>query len=471
MKRQRGAAGCFGSATALIAASLSLCCRLEDDAIALRVSASIGGSASGGSANSGGAGGATTGGNSCDARAAFIATGSSDPMPRKACSSWAARRSFAQALCSCGDVSVVGALTSEGFDSSGSGGAGESGGAAVSVNGSCKQAEYMLVGGSLTIAGTLPLSPSGGFDVAGDLRLACPATTAGPIFARRDAWLLSEMSSLSLIDVARDAHLGPNGSLVSFGPVVVHGQRVQQAFDLASPCPCEESKRLDIAGIVGDGVLRNDNASIGLDVAALDVPSKATEIDLSCGRFALRRVAPGAPVTLRIHGKVALFVDAGVELGLGFAVELDESAELDWFVRGDLSLLLGARLGDTKRPSAIRLYVNGDAPIALPGTSEIAMSLYAPRSAVTVRGLGDVYGALFAGSVTAEGPLLLRYDRAVASADAGCSLGTLTSCTQCDQCAAGRSCSAGICGDCQTDGECCAPLVCNRGQCAPLTDN
>jgi hypothetical protein len=474
-------------------------CATEEDVVARRVQASItGGSPGAGSGGDGTSGGApTTGGTSPAAGSAgegtggapatggapttggnagasctdppFVSTALSSSQTRDACVGWAARRSFSHALCSCGDVDVPGVLSTTTFDSSTDLEYEPEGSAAVGINGNYGRTEYLRVDGSLTIAGNLPLSSSGGFDVAGDLRMAGPGTAAGPILVDRDAWLLGETSSLSYIQIGRNLQLGPEATLGSLGPVVVDGERVEEPFTIAPPCDCEQARLLDVPGIVEDGLLRNDNARIGLSLDALDTASTPVTLTLSCGRFAVQRIGGSAPISLRIEGDVVLFVAENVALEPSFTLELGPSASLDWFVRGTVSFSPLARIGDARRAGALRLYTTEPSELTLPGTTAAGLNLYAPRASVSVGGLGDVYGALFAASVSAPAALIVHYDRSIMEAGSSCGLPAASACSRCDDCDAGSACLLGTCGACVTDADCCFPLVCGAaGKCNPL---
>ena len=102
------------------------------------------------------------------------------------------------------------------------------------------------------------------------------------------------------------------------------------------------------------------------------------------------------------------------------------------------------------------------------GTTAAALNLYAPRASVSVGGLGDVYGALFAANVSAPAALIVHYDRSVMDAGSTCDLPAPSACSRCDDCEAGNACLLGTCGACTTDADCCFPLVCGAGKCNPL---
>jgi hypothetical protein len=423
-----------------------------------------------GGVEAGGRGGAPSsarGGAATCEGAAFVSTAQSSTPTRDTCPAWAARRSFAHALCSCGDVDLGRGLVSTTLDSSDSERDIE-GSAAVGIDGQLSKTDSLRIDGSLTIAGTRQLTSSGSVDVAGDLRLAGSATSAGPIFVGRDAWLAGNTSSLSLLEIERDLHVDPEIRVMSFGPPRVGGERYEESFASAPPCACAPNELLDVPGIVSDGVARNDNARIALALDALESESAPAELTLSCGRFALRAISGTASVTVRVEGAATLFVDGNVELGPDFVLELGPLATLDWFVRGTVSLAPESRIGDAARPGALRLYTTEAFDLTLPGNDDVSMSLYAPQADVAVGGQGVVYGALFAGSVTTRSTLLINYDVSVLENNAACASLEPNTCSRCDDCVDGTACMEGTCGACATDADCCFPLVCGPGGCAPL---
>jgi hypothetical protein len=461
-------------------------CRLQDDQVADRIQSpnggnagaanggaqTVGGSTSAGRGGVNGSGGDQAGAaNDCAPDRASISVLLADGTRGRRCSAWAARRSFAHAICSCGDMNVEGALVTDAFDSSQPGAGSGRGGAAVGVNGAYVGADYIRIDGSFTIAGSAPLDSPGGLDIAGDLRLAGATTAAGPILVSRDAWLQDKTSTLSIANIGRNLHLAPNAALHAFVPVVVGGDTIQDSAAYPPPCACGSGETLDIAGIVADTLADNDNAQIALQLDALADVAARTELALRCGRFALRRVSGRAPISLRVSGRVSLAIEGDALIPPGFALVLEPEAELDLFISGNLTLSPDTRIGDSERASAVRVYVLGSNEIVLPGTEQLGMNLYAPRARVTVEALGNVYGALFAGAVASRALLFARYDRAVLHADEACSLPASPSCTSCDQCSTTSTCVAQSCTACVKDADCCFPLACEQGRCQALIAN
>lgn len=446
-------------------AALIAGCELSADLIATRTLSST----EGGSSSGGGGGGAGAPGTTCPDFVPTVSSGSSGEEGA-VCAGWLGRRAFSHAVCSCGDLDVLAVLASDGRDSLGADPSAEPDriGASIGVNGNYGGGEYVRIGGSFTVAGTAATASRGGIDVAGDLRLAPPTSAAGPIFVGRDAWLLQAASSLSLATVARDLNLGPNGALAAQGAVLVGGRTRQEPFDITAPCPCDAAELIDVGGIVDAGLRGNDNGRLGLTLEALSDVTSPQQRTLSCGRFALRRISGESAISLSIAGRVLLFVDGDVEAGRSFSLRLEPGAQLDWFIRGSLSLSGESLIGDDQRPAATRIYVLGDADITTPGTARFSANLYAPHARVFVAALGDVYGSVLGASVSSFGALLSRYDRAVLRADEDCAVPPPTQCRSCEQCGGARACVAGVCTACATDADCCFPFACQMGACKAL---
>jgi hypothetical protein len=451
----------------LALAALSLAsCNLEDDIVVRRV-ATGGGGASGASGGGGPSGNGGTAADSCDENRPQLPALSTRAGPIVHCSAWVARRSFGHALCSCDSLRVPNVLATDSVDSGAGGPGSPGGGAAVGINGAYAGGDYVRVGGSLTVAGEASLESAGGIDVAGDLRLRSAASSAGPIFVGRDAWLLGDVSTLSIATVARDLHLGPNGALDALGLVSVGGATLDEPFDWAPPCACGPEEVLDIAAIVNEVVRANDNARIGLALDALSNVARPTTIDLACGRYALEDISGSAPIAIHVRGHVLLAVRGNVNAG-AFTLSLDESADIDWFISGSLALSPLTGIGTLDRRAAVRAYVLGPEEIALPGTPNVVMNLYAPNASVTVGLPGNVYGALFARAVEAPALLFVNYDRSIVRADDDCAPATSEPCASCEDCAGGSACVTGVCGECTADSDCCFPLTCQNGSCEPL---
>ena len=242
------------------------------------------------------------------------------------------------------------------------------------------------------------------------------------------------------------------------------------------PAPCDCTNLIDIAGIVANALVSNDNAAGLPDGGALSpdewaTGGGATNFTWPCGRYYLSGVDIAAPTTWTIAGRTAIFVGTNVSLANKFTVNLQPGAEIDLFIAGNLtegganaSLTLGnspATVANT------RVYVAGSGTFAAPGT--LYGDFYAPNATLTVSTPTTIYGSVFAYAFDNSNPTTIYYDEAVLEsglecpdagpADAGCS-----SCLDCGDLA----CIGGACTSCVTDADCCSPLACSGGLCVVL---
>jgi hypothetical protein len=158
---------------------------------------------------------------------------------------------------------------------------------------------------------------------------------------------------------------------------------------------------------------------------------------------------------------VALYIQGDLRTSGALTITVDPGAELDLFVGGSLQGN-GTTLGDPARAAATRVYVAGQTSFL--GALALGANLYAPASTFTALGQLSVSGSIFAGTVTATGPLAIHYDQAILGV-AGCEAPP-ASCASCHDCpGAAPACNGGACGACMSDSDCCAPLVCQAGAC------
>jgi len=159
-------------------------------------------------------------------------------------------------------------------------------------------------------------------------------------------------------------------------------------------------------------------------------------------------------------------VDANVNALGVVKLDLGPDAELDIFVRGGFVLAGIQSAGNATKPAALRVYVGGTDGILLSGVTAFTGNLYAPRAMITLGGLQDIYGSIFAGDFTAGGIANVHYDRAIVRQGDDCT--PPPQCRSCSECGASNACVGGKCGACRTDADCCQPLTCVEGECTPL---
>jgi hypothetical protein len=378
----------------------------------------------------------------------------------QSCAGQLAAHTFTHALCACGDLNFAALLSTVSFDSS-TGETPVSAGAPVGVGGTYPTARSNI-GGSLTIAGTAATTVSAGLDVQGDLRLAGNATFWNQLSVKRDTWLVSGVTYWAIVNIGGDLLTNaPSGSFQGIGPTFVGGRQIVKSFTVNDPCHCAD--RLDIAEMVRIGVMNTDSGQPIAPTALINVTT-ATDVILPCGRFQFNSIGGPGPLRVTITGRTAIFVEGNVSLSDSFALDIAPGAELDWFIRGNLSIG-AAEIGDTNRPSATRIYVGGSDDIVL-SSGEIGANIYAPNTNVNLASLG-LEGSIYGKNLNMIGGGIVRYDRAILKAGDNCTP-TTTCGKQCNSCNGASACRGGVCGKCVDDEDCCAPLVCVQEACRPL---
>lgn len=428
------------------------------------------GSGSGASSGSGEPGGE---GGFCDGSGPIVPLVRGGTVVRETCTGTIAEQTFTSALCSCEDTNIAGYLRTRSFLSSQGADAPERRGGSVGVNRNYITAGYADVGGSFTVAGPRDILFGGVLKAGGDLRFAPPFDVAGYVEVGRDVYLGSNARAIARVEIGRDLHAPGGVGFRGIALVDVGGDTIVEPVEVPPPCACGEDEVLDVAAIVEDGRMNNDNAAIGLDPQALNVVAGlGVEITLPCGRYYVDQIGGLGSITLRIQGRTALFIGDDLWAGGLFRIELDPGAELDVFVRDNFVIAGAALFGDPARPAATRIYVGGTGDIALAGFNAFSGNVYAPRANIAIGGLGLVHGSLFGKNINAPGAVMVRYDESIL--DAGkeeCAApppkpGT---CNQCGDCGGGTACVDGSCGACRSDADCCAPLVCNDGVCGQIS--
>ncbi|HET9955826.1 MAG TPA: hypothetical protein VFQ61_15050, partial [Polyangiaceae bacterium] len=363
---------------------------------------------------------------------------------RTICTGTLARDRMSHAVCTCGDLAVQGLLATSAYDSLEASSLNTTG-AAVGVNGTYTSGDYARVQGSFTIAGTSLLTLVG-LDVAGDLKLAATGVSLGPIQVGRDAWFARSVSVLDETRIARDLHLARNATVTGLRDERVGGRTVRDVTEIAPPCRCGSEATFDLAANIETAREQNDNDRIGLSVQKLNQAASvagaageggsANTFELPCGTYFLSDMPISQPLQLRVTGRVALFVAGDVALRNDFTLDLGAEAELDWFIAGRLDLRGATRVGDPERAARLRIYVGSSSEITFP-SAHVAGNLYAPRADVTVTGVGDVYGSIFARNLTSADALTVHYDRAILNLGDQCPAPANTACAGCGECGAG----------------------------------
>jgi len=346
-----------------------------------------------------------------------------------------ASRGFHYALCVCGGFQNAGDTFIDGFSSAAGASTFDAQSGSLALHGGLAlnggATRQTVIGGSLLIAGDV------GAPLAGqDLQVF------GSLFDR------GQLEG-DEITIGGDAQIGGRvrvnrlrvGGVLTLPPgaqpEVRDGAPAFREAPVSVTPPCECARRLDFA-------------ALGLDPAeslrALDAPR---EVTLPCGRYFVERVYANQPLTVRIQGRVALYVreNVVVDEGGSLQIALDAGAELDLVVGTTLSARGPVSIGDPRTPTRTRLYFGGTSSVAgdtlnFEAPSVLGASIYAPTLALNVAG-GELalHGAGLVAAVTSQSTLRLHYDRTLAR----------------DTCAE-ASCATQACR---------APLRCDARQCLP----
>ena len=365
-----------------------------------------------------------------------------------ACSGTGAR-GFHYAMCVCGSFQNAGDTLVDGFDSQRAPGTVDVRSGSIALHGGLAlngpTSQRTSIGGSLVVASDAGAPvPGHSFEVLGNFadrgQLEADQVTIGG-----DAQIGGRVS-VNTLRVGGTLTLAPGAQ-----PQVTAGVPIyrEAAINVAAPCGC--TRALDFTRAIDEASRSNDDARRGLDPAnglrALNAP---IDLTLPCGRYYVEAIYAARPVTLRIEGRVALFVRQGVLVDEGgtLDVRLAPGAELDLVVGATITGRERVAIGDGADPTRTRVYVAGGAAGSSSDTINflaggvLGLSLYAPTLALNVEG-GELalFGAAVVGSVTSSSTLRVRFDRALVRdtcAQASC---------------ASQSCRAGL----RCDGQRCVP--------------
>jgi hypothetical protein len=305
--------------------------------------------------------------------------------------------------------------------------------------------------------------------VAGDAKFNGPLSAIGYINVARDLYVNGNVTLIGATSVGRDLHQPSGRTFLTFPDV--SGSTDHTPFTIDPPCDCNPGDIVDVAGIVDDAHMHNDNADVGLADTALEgVAGIGRTITLPCGRFYLTAITGLGDITVHLTGRTALFVEGDVDALGVFNIDLDPGAELDLFIKGNLASIGAGSYGDRSAPARSRIYVGGSGDVVLVGASGFVGNVYAPHALITAIGATTVYGSLFGGRIDMPGYLSVHYDRAILDVDHDCP--PPPGCDMCggDGCVDHTACIAGACAPCTMDSDCCPPLVCYpaTGTCGPL---
>ncbi len=334
-----------------------------------------------------------------------------------------AQDTFRFGLCACETITVGSQLSIDAFDSN----VGPYGGANLLDDGSLGLNGALDIRGKLTARGSAFIH-GGGFSVGPD------GEVIGTVYANGDA--VQDDSSTRIGrnaffngDVTGrfriDGTLKVPATATVANQVQVTGGITRGPVMTAPPCPCENDQILDIAALTSwaSDPANNDNdeAPRVLTSTTWQDGTGPASITLPCGRYYLTQILSTNGLTLRIEGRVVLFVDGDMDIDGPLSIDIvDEDGELDLFVRGDLAVRASARFGTPDAPARVRTYVGGSGTIDLSASARFGGNLYAPRALVEFGASAELYGALFARQVIFGANARVHFDTAIRTEGEDC---------------------------------------------------
>jgi hypothetical protein len=266
------------------------------------------------------------------------------------------------------------------------------------------------IAGSLVTAGMGRATFVHGGHVQGNLRGAGSFTTATTM----GVWVSGEMVSggdvSGMYRVVGGPLRLPPGAMIT--PDVQSMGVSRETVAVPPPCGCGASPALDLRAEIAARKPSNTNPSFPEDLLS-DV-QKGKTLDLTCGEYYLQGIesAVGAPITLRVHGRVALFVAGAVRLGDSFAVALEDDAdELDLIVGGPFDTM-GRVFGSPSTPARMRLWAASNM-VALPDQIQFGAAVYAPNAVFSAGANLSFFGSLYVGALQIGGDVRVAYDPSV----------------------------------------------------------
>ena len=322
------------------------------------------------------------------------------------CAASRAAALFRFALCSCETLAPDGEITTQAIDSSG-GTAPPLRAAAIGTNGSVSCNMPLSIGGALYAASSV--STVGAVSVAESLRAGGSVQAATNFTVGGDAWVAGSVAGP--VAVAGTLSL-PGGAQVSGGATA--GNIVRMPVTVAPPCDCSV---LPVATLVAQHAGRNnDNATIHLEASDYMEFDLHRGVELPCGAFYISGITASGEFTITAHGRAALYIDGALTIGGALRIVIDPGAELDLFVSGAITLN-GGSLGDSQRPTALRIWDGSQGSLLLSGRPAIAGTLHAPQAELHAPAGIDLRGPALVRDLRLDGSRLsLTYDRGLLSA-------------------------------------------------------
>ena len=332
------------------------------------------------------------------------------------CASTLSQRAHRFSLCACGDLdlSAGSPVSTDSFDSSSTAsGSGSGPTAAIGVGGTLT-ASAAITGGGALYAST-GLAATAGFNVGPSLRVGgAVVLVSGPGHVAGAASVAGAISGILQVDGLLHQPAGVGMS----PPLIPESQTVREPVSVPNPCDCSGAF-VDLGGVITAAQASNDDAIAGFPSDSLATVDAATIVDVTCGTYLLTSINATQTLVIAGHDRALIVVAGDVVVRAGMTVILDAGAELDMVVGGRLIASGGNPIGSAA-PARFRLWMAGTDSVVLDDAPALGAMLHAPNATVTASSGLQVFGGIFARSVTLGGQLVLHYDEAVLTSGASC---------------------------------------------------
>lgn len=380
---------------------------------------------------------------------------------RTLCSGRLAESTFRYALCSCEGYVGNHRLVTDAFDSRQGPFTNPEVGGSVGINGRLATAGDTELGGTLRAGDAVQVSGAARLAVSADLYVQGDLRADGTVTVARSAQVGGAVDVPDL-QVAGTLTTAPGAVVQLHGGGQLGGQATA-SVNVPPPCTCAADQLFDVSAWVTAQRATADNPRIGLSEGDWQNLPADRAVNLPCGRYWVNAIGGAGGLTLRLEGRVALFVGGDLALQAPLRIDTSLGGELDLFVAGNVVSAGRLELGDAAHPARVRLYVGGNGTLELSGGGVFAGNVYAPRAELVSSATLEAFGSLFVRRVALSDQLIIHYDTAVLDNGAECppTDGRCDSCLDCRN----QACNGGACGTCSGDSDCCAPLFCVGGSC------
>lgn len=194
------------------------------------------------------------------------------------------------------------------------------------------------------------------------------------------------------------ATVGPNGyvgSLSTHPNGVIQPDRISSSMNVNLPLPTVPfSSGTSLGSVSSSTTIAGSAGSTPVDYVASSVSLSGSE-------------------KLKFTGYSRIWVTGNISTTGNALIELHDGAKVEIYVAGSVSIAGNGVQNDDGPPANFQLYALGSASTSITGNGEFTGVVYAPGSAVTIGGNGEVNGAVVGNTITLSGNANFHYDEAL----------------------------------------------------------